>query len=192
MPERRAIRAESLPVKPFLRFFLGRAMNDAPVQERFQLAGAGTLAKENFFWLRSVGAWPKSYYGNFHVPGDANLRGYFDGTFAFKQIFSSNAELELPFPLPVGRSLSRALDRRLYLFFDWGKVMDARPLEGLAPWARGSFDENYFDEILLDSGVGVNLWKFTAEFPLYLSHPVLVGEDEKWDLRWTIGFERLF
>jgi hypothetical protein len=186
------IRADFLPVKPYLRFFLGRAMVDAPVQERFQLAGAGTLAKENYFWLRSVGAWPKDHYGNFHVPGDANLRGYYDGTFAFKQVFASNVELELPFPLPVGRKLARALDRRLYLFFDWGKVMDARPLEGLAPWVRGSFDENCFDEMLLDAGVGVSLWKLTAEFPLYLSHPALVGQDEKWDLRWTIGFKRLF
>ncbi len=188
------LRSDFLPVKPHLRFFLGRAMNDAPVQERFQLAGAGTLAKENRFWLRSVGAWPADYYGNFHVPGDANLRGYFDGTFAFKQIFSSNVELELPFPilLPLSRPLARALDRKLYLFFDWGKVLDARPLEGLAPWERSAFDENYFDGILLDSGVGVSIWKLTAEFPLYLSHPALVGQDEKWDLRWTIGFERLF
>lgn len=187
-----AIRAGMLPVKPYLRFFLGRAMVDAPVQERFQLAGAGALEKENYFWLRTPGAWPKDLYGNFHVPGDANLRGYYDGTFAFKQIFGSNAELELPFPLPVSRKLARALDRRLFLFFDWGKVMDARPLEGLAPWVRESFDENYFDEMLLDAGVGVNLWKLKAEFPLFLSHPALVGQDEKWDFRWTIGIERLF
>ncbi len=187
-----AIRADFLPVKPYLRFFLGRSMIDPPVQERFQLAGAGTLAREDYFWLRSVGAWPKDYYGNFHVPGDANLRGYYDGFFAFKQLFASNVELEIPFPLPVSRKLARTLDRRLYCFFDWGKVMDARPLEGLPPAVSGDFDENYFDEILLDGGVGVNLWKLTAEFPFYLSHPALVGDEEKLDFRWTIGFKRLF
>jgi hypothetical protein len=57
---------------------------------------------------------------------------------------------------------------------------------------RGSFDENCFDEMLLDAGVGVSLWKLTAEFPLYLSHPALVGQDEKWSRRWTIAFKRLF
>ena len=73
------------PVKPNLRFFVGHAANDPPTQERFSLAGANTLAKERYFWLRSVGAFPKDQYNNFHVAGDANLRGYFDGTFAFKQ-----------------------------------------------------------------------------------------------------------
>ena len=180
------------PVKPYLRFFLGRASIDPPVQDRFQLAGAGVVEKDRRFWLRSVGAFPADYYNNFHVSGDANLRGYYDETFAFKRIFSSNVELQIPFPLPVSRSLARTLDRRLYLFYDWGKVLDERPLEGLPPWIRGSFDENTFDGILSNAGVGVQLWKLTAEFPLYLSHPALVGQDEKWDFRWTIGFDRLF
>lgn len=182
----------NFPLKPDLRVFYGHAAIDPPLQERFALAGANALAKERYFWLRSVGAFPKDQYNNFHVAGDANLRGYYDGTFAFKRILSSNIELQLPFPLPVSRSVARTLDRRLYLFYDLGKVFDERPLEGLPPGLRGSFDENTFDDMLTDFGVSVSLWKITAEFPIYLSKPALVGSTDKWDFRWTIGFTRLF
>jgi hypothetical protein len=181
-----------IPVKPYIRFYLGYSSIDPPLQEMFNLAGAGVLEKENYFWLRSVGAFPKDNYNNFHVPGDANLRGYFDGDYSFRRVFASNIELELPFPLPVGRKLSRWLDRRLYLFYDWGKVLDEHPLEGLPPAMRDDFSDGIFDEILQDFGVGVNLWKLTAEFPLYISHPILTGDEEEWDFRWTIGIHRLF
>ena len=178
------------PLKPYVRFFLGYSSMDPPLQERFNLAGANTLIKERSFWLRSVGAFPKDSYNNFHVAGDANLRGYYDGTFAFKRILASNAELQLPFPLPVNRKLSRMLDRKLYLFYDWGMVLDEKPLEGLPP--RSGLTDGNFDKILADAGVGVRLWKISAEFPLYLNHPCIVGEKDKWDFRWTIGFNRLF
>jgi hypothetical protein len=181
-----------LPIRPYLRFFLGRAAVDPPLQERFNLAGANTLERENRFWLRSVGAFPKDQYNNFHVAGDANLRGYYDATSAFKKVFASNIELELPLPLPVSRTVSRVLDRRLYLFYDWGKVSDERPLEGLTPDARRTINPGIFDGMLSDFGIGLSLWRLTAEFPLYLNHPCLVGEQDHWDFRWTIGFNRLF
>ncbi|MDD4857689.1 MAG: M1 family metallopeptidase [Candidatus Krumholzibacteria bacterium] len=182
----------AFPLKPDLRFFFGHVGIDPPIQERFTLDGANALAKERYFWLRSPGAFPEDDYNNFHVAGDANLRGYYDGAFAFRQIAAVNTEIELPFPLPVSRALSRSLDRKLYLFWDGGKVLDERPLEGLAPGVRGSLDENAFDNVLSDFGVGVSVWKLTAEFPLYLSNPELVGGSDKWDFRWTIGFSRLF
>jgi hypothetical protein len=182
----------NFPLKPDLRFFIGTSNIDPPLQERFDLAGASVIDKERYFWLRSVGAFPEEQYHNFHVAGDANLRGYYDGTFAFKRLFASNIELQLPFPLPVDRRLSRALDRRLYLFYDWGTVMDDNPLEGLPPSARSALDEKIFDRILVDAGVGVRFWKISAEFPVYLNHPPIVGEKDQWDFRWTIGFTRLF
>ena len=175
------------PVKPNLRFFLGYSSNDPPLQERFSLAGANTLAKDRFFWLRSVGAFPRDQYNNFHVAGDANLRGYYDGTFAFKRVFASNVELQLPFPLPVSRKVSRMLDRRLSLFCDWGKVLDEHRFEGIPAAARPGL-EGAFDGILADFGVSLSLWKITAEFPLYLNRPEVVGGKDKWDFRWTIGF----
>jgi hypothetical protein len=181
-----------LPVKPYLRFFLGHSAVDPPLQEMYNLAGAGPLDKERYFWLRSVGAFPEDYYGNFHVPGDANLRGYYDGDFSFKRIFSSNIELDLPFPLPGGRGLRRLLRQRLYLFYDWGKVISKYPMEFLPAEMRETLDPTTFDGYISDFGVGVSVWKLTAEFPLYLSNPEISGEDEQWDLRWTIGFKRLF
>ena len=180
------------PLKPDLRIFFGHAAIDPPLQERFSLAGANALAKERFFWLRSVGAFPKDNYNNFHVAGDANLRGYYDGAFAFKSVLASNVEIRIPFPLPVSRAVSRTLDRRLSLFLDFGKVLDERPLEGLPPGVRDAYDENAFDNVLTDFGLSASLWKITAEFPVYLSNPKFVGEKDKWDFRWTIGFSRLF
>ncbi len=179
-----------IPVKPYIRFYLGYSSIDPPLQETFNLAGAGVLEKENYFWLRSVGGFPRDQYNHFHVPGDANLRGYFDGDYSFRRVFASNIELELP--LPLGRKMSRWLDHRLYLFYDWGKVLDEHPLEGLPPAMHDDFPGGFFDEILQDFGVGVNLWKLTVELPLYISHPILTGDEEEWDLRWTIGIDRLF
>jgi hypothetical protein len=180
------------PIKPYFRFFLGYSSIDPPLQEMFNLAGAGVLDKERSFWLRSVGAFPKDYYNNFHVPGDGNLRGYFDGDYSFRRLFASNIEVDLPFPLPVGRKLSRMLGRRLYLFYDWGKVMDSKPLEPLPPGMQSTLDRELFDDFLSDFGVGLKLWRFTAEFPVYVSHPELTGDEERWDFRWTIGLESLF
>ena len=181
-----------LPVKPYVRFFLGHSAVDPPLQELYNLAGAGSLDKERYFWLRSVGAFPEDYYNNFHVPGDANLRGYIDGDFSFKRIFSSNIELDLPFPLPGGRGLRRLLAQRLYLFYDWGKVLSKRPMEFLPLDMQETLDPTLFDGIISDFGVGVSVWKLTAEFPLYLSNPEISGEEEQWDLRWAVGFNRLF
>jgi hypothetical protein len=180
------------PVKPNLRFFVGWESNDPPTQERFGLAGANTLAKERYFWLRSVGAWPKDYYNNFHVAGDANVRGYYDGTFAFKRVLATNLEILFPFPVPMSRKTSRMLDPRFSLFLDWGKVLDERELEGIPVWEREGIDEGTFDTGFSGAGVSVSLWKITAEFPLFLSKPELVGEEDEWDFRWTIGFSRLF
>lgn len=182
----------TLPLKPSARFFFGRVSVFPPTQELFNLAGANTLIKEEYFWLRSVGAFPKGEFNNFHVAGDANLRGYYDGTFAFKRLYATNLELDIPFPLPVSRGVSRMLDRRLYLFFDAGKIIDKKPLEGLPPELRATADMSAFHKAVTDFGVGVSLWRLNAEFPLYLNHPRLVGGKDQWDFRWTVGFTRSF
>ncbi|MBU8921366.1 MAG: M1 family metallopeptidase [Bacteroidales bacterium] len=180
-----------LPIEPRMRLFFGRATMDPPLQEMFNLAGAGPVDKEDFFWLRSKGAFPEDYYNNFHVAGDANLRGYFDGDFSFKSIVSSNIELKLPF-LPLGKKLSNALRPELYLFYDYGKALGEDPLEALPDEVGERLGENAFDYVLQDAGIGIKIWNITAEFPFYLSHPEISGETENWDMRWTIGFSSLF
>lgn len=181
-----------LPFKPHLRFFLGYSSIDPPLQERFRLAGAGVFAKEKHFWLRSVGAWPKDSYNNFHLPGEGNLRGYYNGDYSFKRLFTGNIELDMPFPLPVSRQTSRKLDRRLYAFFDWGTVLDTRPLEAIPPELHPTLEDGLFDEVLTDFGVGIKIWRLVGEFPLYINQPSLAGEENKWDFRWTISFWTLF
>ncbi|MCK4538674.1 MAG: M1 family metallopeptidase [Candidatus Krumholzibacteria bacterium] len=180
-----------LPFEPRMRLFFGRATMDPPLQEMFNLAGAGPVDKEDFFWLRSRGAFPEDYYNNFHVAGDANLRGYFDGDFSFRSIVSSNIEIKLPF-LPVGKRLSNILRPELYIFYDYGKALGEDPLEALPTEARDALGEDAFDSVLQDAGAGIRIWKLTAEFPFYLSHPEISGETEQWDMRWTIGFSSLF
>jgi len=180
-------------LRPSLRLWLGNSANDPPPQSRYNLAGAGVLEKESYFWLRSVGAVPRGSYANFRLPGHANLRGYFEGDYAFKRIAALGAELDLPFPLPGGlpaRLRGPLGERRLYLFFDAGAVLDERPHE-LVP-AELSLGPDFFDDVLRDFGLGIKLWRLTAEFPLWVSHPALCGETERWDLRWTIGFDAGF
>ncbi len=182
-----------LPVRPRMRLFYGRSTIDPPLQEMYNLAGAGVLDKEDLFWLRSRGAFWKDYYNNYHLPGDANLRGYFNGDFSFKKIFSNNIEVAFPLPLPrVGPLARHRMRREFYLFYDWGKVLDKRPQEFLPPGLWASLDKEIFNDVLQDFGLGLKVWKLSAEFPLYISHPSLTGDRENWDFRWTIGLESLF
>jgi hypothetical protein len=179
-------------LKPKLRFWFGNSGIDPFVQERRNLAGAGVLEREQFFWLRSVGAFPKDYYSNWVLPGNSNLRGYFDGDYAFKRTLAFNTELGLPFWVP--RFLRRALkDRQLYLFYDAGQVLDDRPFEALPADLAAELDEKFFESAWLqDFGIGMKIWVIKAEVPLWLSHPELSGEDEQWAPRWTVGIETLF
>ncbi|HSG28522.1 MAG TPA: M1 family aminopeptidase, partial [Candidatus Krumholzibacterium sp.] len=181
-----------LPLWPRIRLFFGRASIDPPIQEMFRLAGAGVLDKENYFWLRSRGAIWEDHYSNFHVPGDANLRGYYDGDFSFKSILSANFELRVPFWFPLTKGLNSLLQPQLYMFYDAGRPFGERPLEFIPDPVRGALPEGTLDGFVYDGGVGIRLWKLAVEFPLYLSHPEISGQEEKWDYRWTIGLNTLF
>lgn len=186
------VRRFPLPVRPRVRFFLGHTSIDPPQQEKFNFSGAGALKREDYFWLRSVGAFWEGDYKNMRVTGGPNLRGYFDGSFNFTRVFSSNAELGLPFPIPMSRKLSRMAGQELYLFYDWGKVYNDNPINGVAPWSRAGLDPDVLKGFISDFGIGIRLFGFSAEFPVYLSHPSIVGEGEKWDLRWTVTVGTLF
>jgi hypothetical protein len=178
-------------LKPKLRLWFGSSAVDPPKQEQLNLAGAGVLEKEKYFWLRSVGAFPEDYYNNWVLPGNSNLRGYFDGNYAFRRTFAANAELGLPFWVP--RFLKSSLSgRQLYLFYDGGFVLDARPFEALPTDLAMSLDHNFFDSWLQDFGIGMKVWVIKAEVPLWLSHPELSGEEEQWAPRLTVGIHTLF
>ncbi len=185
------------PFKPRMRLFAGHTSIDPPLQEKYRLSGAGALAGEDYFWLRSKGAFWKDNYNNIRVSGGPNLRGYFDCALNFKRIFASNLELQLPFPLPLSRKLSMILKRELYLFYDWGSVYDENPFLELSntkigAMHRAGVTSSTFKDGISDFGIGISLFGIVAEFPIYLSHPSIVDGDEKWDFRWTIGINKLF
>jgi len=178
-------------LKPKIRLWYGSSAIDPPAQEKRNLAGAGVLEKEKYFWLRSVGAFPEDYYANWVLPGNSNLRGYFDGDYAFKRTFALNAELGLPFWVP--RFMKRTLsDRQLYLFYDVGTVLDDRPFEALPSSLAETLRPDFFESWMQDFGIGMKVWVIKAEVPLWLSHPELSGDDEKWAPRFTLGIETLF
>ena len=162
------------------------------VQEKYNFSGAGAFYREDYFWLRSVGAFWKENYSNMRVTGGPNLRGYFDGSFNFTRVFASNAEIGLPFPLPLSRKMSKLADQDLYLFYDWGKVYNDNPINGVAPWSRAGIDPDTLKKVISDFGIGIRMFGISAEFPLYLSHPSIVGEEEKWDFRWSVSVGALF
>ncbi len=178
-------------LKPKLRLWFGSSAVDPPEQEKLSLAGAGILEKQQYFWLRSVGAFPEDYYNNWVLPGNSNLRGYFDGNYAFKKSFALNAELGIPFWVP--RFLRNSMrGRQLYLFYDAGAILDTRPFEALPTDLAESLAHDFFESWMQDFGIGVKVWVIKAEVPLWLSHPELSGEEEKWAPRWTVGIHTLF
>ncbi|MDD3643462.1 MAG: M1 family metallopeptidase, partial [Candidatus Krumholzibacteria bacterium] len=177
------------PLKPGLRLWFGNSAIDPFLQNRFNLAGAGVLEKDRFFWLRSVGAFPADRYANWRIPGNSDLRGYYEGDYPFKRVASISGELDLPFPL-FGAGRRRELrDRRLFLFYDAGWVLDDRPLEALPPELALELGPDWFDTVLQDFGIGVKLWRVTAELPFWVSRPGLIGGGERWDARWTVGLD---
>jgi len=171
-----------LPLKPRFRFFLVHSAMDPPTQERNLLSGRGPLNRENYFFLRSPGAFWEDSYNNIRVSGGPNLRGYYDTRSLFKTVFSSNMELAIPLPIPLGRRARMMAKPELFLFYDWGKVHDS--LEEPRSGPLGG--------IISDYGIGVNMFGITAEFPFYVSHPSVIGETEKFDFRWTVGIHTLF
>jgi hypothetical protein len=188
----RATRKFPFPIKPRFRAWFGNSANYPPLQERVNLAGAGVLETEKYFWLRSVGAFPKDQYNHFHIPGNANLRGYFDANFAFKRIFSVNCELGLRLPFGRKRHGGGGGSGMLYAFYDGGAVLDNKPFDTLPLHLQETLGPNFFDAWLQDFGVGLQIWKLKAEFPLYISQPILTGEEKDWDFRWTVGIHSLF
>ena len=150
--------------------------------------------REKHFWLRSRGAFPNNYYNNFFVSGDGNLRGYYDADFAFKKLFASNIELDIPL-IPKKRGMRRMgmfSPPGAFLFFDWGRVLDERPEEAIPSWARRYINEDAFDHLVYDFGIGFKLSRLSIQFPIYLSNPSLSGEKDKWKFRWIVGFDSLF
>ena len=134
-----------------------------PVQELLTINGAGSGATYQKFYLRDE----SSFYGNknarghYHLPGDGNLRGFYDSTFVgVEQMISTSME---------GFFSKKWFDTKfeLALFTDVGLVDGSKFSQGY----------NGFDnEILMDAGFGFRMskdllgtnWYFRLDFPFWI------------------------
>lgn|GEM_PF-1597101 len=176
-----------------IRNFCGYAAspNDRiPLQQQFGIAAAGANQRFEHFYLRSPGSLPG--WLNYYLPGDGNLRGYFDKLpgngqpFVSERIASLNLEVihrnfHYLFPTPI-RSIVQGID--FYLFFDGGKI-----------WT-----DQREAKYLFDAGLG---WRFyqmilgkqrtlILEFPLWISNPRIdpaAAGESPGKFRWMVSFE---
>ncbi|MDZ7402164.1 MAG: M1 family aminopeptidase [candidate division KSB1 bacterium] len=176
-----------------VRNFLGFAISSqhrVPLQEQFGIAEANASQRFEHYYLSSPGS--KPYWMALYLPGDGNLRGYFNKLIAGNQSLTSeriaavNFELiqrnfQQLFPHQI-KTLVQGID--LCLFFDVGRIWDVR-LE---------------HDFLMDAGIG---WRFyqmifgkqrtlRLELPLWLSRPRIDRfhpPESRWKFRWIISFE---
>ncbi len=161
-----------------------------PVQEQFGIAESNASQRFEHFYLRSTGSLP--YQLSYYLPGDGNMRGYYDKLLngnqplVVERIAALNLELvqrnvQQLLPAKI-RSLVQGID--FCLFFDIGRIWSDR------------MEQNF----LYDAGVG---WRFyqtilgkqhmlRVEFPIWLSHPQIdrfAPPESHWKFRWILSLE---
>jgi len=170
--------------------FLGISSSEnVPIQDRFGVAGASPIQQLNYFYLRSPN-FLKSYL-HYHLPGDANLRGYSlllgerGEILSADKIVAGNVQLKHNFSFHYLPKKWRTFLPRVvsYLFFDGGLI-----------WGRGE-KKDLFDAgvgILLSKSIRGKVYRLRFDFPLYLNQPNLSlankGEGN-WQFRWMISFQ---
>jgi hypothetical protein len=193
-------RPEAVKVDMRLRFFAGFSGGGTPTQRKFNLAGAGPIAAEERFWLRSPGAVPEGLH--YVEPGDGNLRGYAAGTFGVNKLVAANAELGTALRLPgfLGKLRAVVGSMSVYGFYDAGWILDSQnPILSSARVAS-LVDGGVLDARLEDAGVGVRsrvawpFWEFTWRFdvPVWVSHPDVNAESDAVDWRYLFSLTATF
>ncbi|MDP7608971.1 MAG: hypothetical protein QF814_04530, partial [Candidatus Marinimicrobia bacterium] len=134
-----------------------------PIQELFTVSGAGSGDTYQKSYLRDQ----SSFYGNtyarahYHLPGDGNLRGFYENTFVgVEQMISTSVEGFL------SKNWFKT-NFELSLFTDIGLVNGSKFHVG----------DNLFDEdVLMDAGFGFRVskkvlgknWFFRVDFPFWM------------------------
>ena len=151
-----------------------------PLQELYTINGAGSLDTHSKPYLGAKGGLYglEDIAGNYHLPGDGNLRGFYDGGFrGVEQIMAATLELE--------RRLTRfnGVDLRLRLFADGGLVWGDRLNAGDA-----GFDGN----LLADAGPGLRISRrlFGRTHHLRIDLPVLRLSNDSGSMVTDIDFSR--
>jgi hypothetical protein len=189
-----------VPIDAKMRLFLGFMGGNAPIQQKFNLAGGGPLATEQRFYLRSPGAiWEDL---NYHEAGDGNLRGYQAGSFGVNRLFAFNLETGTSIPLFWLEKITRHIAGRLSwaAFLDVGKVFDDDNPVGTSARIQSLVDGGILDETLIDAGIGFRSRKLfpfydmslRLDLPLYVNHPEVNGETDETRLRYLLSLSGSF
>jgi hypothetical protein len=183
-----------------LRYFLGVMGGIIPLQEQFQIAGAGILQREKHFWLRSNGAvWDQLHY---HKGGDGNLRGYSEGTFGVDRLFGTNVEMGTRLPLFALERVTGPLVGPIswYGFYDVGWIMDKENPNPTSERITGLVDRGVLGWTLQDAGIGLRsrrlypFWDLTLRFdmPIWVNHPSINGEEDRTKFRYLFSLNATF
>ena len=160
--------------------------NGIPAQERFTVEGAGSGDVFQKAFLRDE----SSFFGmtdlknHYHLPGDANLRGYYGMGYAgAESVVSNTFEVTVDIPVQkVSLELAGFTDAAMF----WG-----------SRWEEG--DNKFEGDILADAGCGVRVKKTVLGYPVVLrvDMPFLLSEpgsnEPSVDFnRWIFSFEKSF
>jgi len=143
------------------RFFTGFAWSTGatiPLQERFQISGAGSRMQFRKAYLRDQSSLfdLDDLRSQHYLPGDTNLRGYYDHGFSGAEKTISNS-IESIYKFPLSN-----MTIEMKIFVDEGFV-----------WGINAVNDskNYNGKLLADAGFGVN---FTQPI---LGHKIFIGLD---------------
>jgi hypothetical protein len=177
-------RGSNLALRVFGGFTLGEGR--PPMQELFYADGANPVERFDKYYLRSTAAFPAELH--YHLPGNGNLRGYFDqhDTFflAGKNLMAANIEGTVRWDVPFLRHIFSLLNMQTAFsaFFDAGRIDEM--MDGDS-------------KTLMDAGVGVRLlgrlpyyrrYVLRFDFPIWLSDPQRDEDDLKF--RWLFSFSQ--
>ncbi len=148
-----------------------------PAQERFTVEGAGSGDAFQKTFLRDESA----FFGltelknHYHLPGDANLRGYYGMGYAgVESVVSNTFEVTVDIPVQkVSLELAGFADAAIF----WG-----------SRWEEG---DNKFDgDILADAGIGIRIQKNILGYPLALRIDAPFWLSEPGDSEPNVDFNR--
>lgn len=152
-----------------------------PVQERFTIEGAGSGDVFSMPYLRDKSSFfgAEDLRGRYHLPGDANLRGFYGKEFSgTEKLITTSMEMSYKLPLSF-------VNINTVLFSDAGVFWGSRNKSG---------DHGFDGDILADAGVGLRMSKSVVGYRLFfrLDVPFLLYIDNQTHTdtnRWVFSFQ---
>ena len=129
--------------------------NEAPLQERFNVEGAGSgdLYKKSYLRDNTSFYGNKEFFGRYHLPGDANLRAFGNqGLSGVEQVFA------ITFEGFLSKSIA-GINFELAGFIDQGTLTGSKFVVG---------DKGFNNSTLVDYGIGLRISTSIYGQPIYL------------------------